>query len=252
MFVVAGGTGRLGSRVVALLETHGANVHALSRHADGDLRDIADHVLDGVSDVVSCVTGFPGQSPSSVDRDGNIALIDAATRAGCAVVLVSVLGAAPHSPMELFRMKYAAEEHLRRSGAPWTIVRPDAFEETWVEILEQTAGRRCRPVVFGRGDNPFAWTSVDAVAAEVVRAVLDPELRGLTVDVTGQEPRTLEQLAREVMMAHGWPGDPRHVPRAALHLMALLPGRPGRMARASLAMDVLTTGPTRGPVTLTR
>ena len=77
----------------------------------------------------------------------------------------------------LFRIKYAAEEHLRRSGAQWTIIRPDAFEETWVQILEQTAGRRGRPIVFGRGDNPFAWTTVDAVAAQVVRAVLEPELR---------------------------------------------------------------------------
>ncbi|MEO5654058.1 MAG: NAD(P)H-binding protein, partial [Marmoricola sp.] len=157
MFLVAGGTGRLGSRVVDLLETRGAAVHALSRHADGDLRDVADHALAGVSVAVSCVTGFPRQAPEAVDRDGNIALIDAAARAGADVVLVSVLGAAPDSPMQLFRMKYAAEEHLRRSGVGWTIIRPDAFEETWVEILEQTAGRRCRPVVFGRGDNPFAW-----------------------------------------------------------------------------------------------
>ena len=241
MFLVAGGTGRLGSRVVDLLGTRGATVHALSRHADGDLRDISDHALAGVSVAVSCITGFPRQSPEGVDRDGNIAFIDAAARAGAAVVLVSVLGAAPHSPMHLFRMKYAAEEHLRRSGVPWTIIRPDAFEETWVEILEQTAGRRCRPVVFGRGDNPFAWTPVDQVAAQVVRAVLDPELRGQTIDVTGPDPRTLEQLARSVMLAHGWQGEPRHVPRSVLHLMALLPGQPGRMAKASLAMDVLTS-----------
>ncbi|MEJ7775755.1 MAG: NAD(P)H-binding protein [Nocardioidaceae bacterium] len=240
MFLVAGGTGRLGSRVVDLLQTSGATVRALSRHADGDLRNIGDHALAEVSVAVSCVTGFPRQAPAGVDRDGNIAFIDAAARAGAAVVLVSVLGASAHSPMQLFRMKYAAEEYLRRSEAPWTIIRPDAFEETWVEILEQTAGRRCRPVVFGRGDNPFAWTPVEEVAAQVVRAVLDPELRGRTIDVTGPDPRTLQQLARGVMLVHGWQGEPRHVPRAALHLMALLPGQPGRMAKASLAMDVLT------------
>ena len=241
MFLVAGGTGRLGSRVVDLLEAGGASVRALSRHVDGDLRDISDQALAGVSVAVSCVTGFPRQAPAGVDLAGNVALIDAATRAGAAVVLVSVLGASPQSPMQLFRIKYAAEEHLRRSGAPWTIIRPDAFEESWVQILEQTAGRRGRPIVFGRGDNPFAWTTVDAVAAQVARAVLEPELRGQTIDVTGPHPRTLEQLARGVMLAHGWQGDPRHVPRAALHLMALLPGQPGRMAKASLAMDVLTT-----------
>jgi len=66
--------------------------------------------------------------------------------------------------------------------------------------------RGARPVVFGRGDNPFAWTPVDEVAAEVVRAVLDPELRGQTIDVTGPDPRTLEQLARGVMLASGVAG----------------------------------------------
>lgn len=240
MFLVAGGTGRLGSRVVGQLTTRGATVRALSRRTDGDLRDIVEDDLSGVSVAISCVTGFPRHAPADVDRDGNIALIDAAARVGAAVVLVSVLGASPHSPMHLFRMKYAAEEHLRRSGAPWTIIRPDAFEETWVEILEQTAGRHHRPVVFGRGNNPFAWTPVGQVATQVVRAVLDAELRGQIINVVGPDPRTLEQLARAVMLTHGWPGEPRHVPRAALHLIALAPGRPGRMAKASLAMDVLT------------
>ena len=87
------------------------------------------------------------------------------------------------------------------------------------------AGRRCRPVVFGRGANEIAWTPVDEVAAQGVRAVLDPELRGQTIDVAGSDPRTLEQLARGVMQDHGWQGEPRHVPRAALHLMALVPGQ---------------------------
>ena len=219
----------------------GARVRALSRRVDGDLRDITDETLAGASVVVSCVTGFPRQAPADVDLKGNVALIDAAARAGAAVVLVSVLGASPQSPMELFRIKYAAEEHLRRSGIPWTIIRPDAFEETWVQILEQTAGRRGRPVIFGHGDKPFAWTPVDTVATQVVRATLEPDLRGRTIDVTGPEPRTLDQLARGVMSAHGWEGEPRHVPRAALRLAALLPGQPGRMAKASLAMDVLTT-----------
>lgn len=247
MFLVAGGSGRLGSRVVDLLQRRGETVHTLSRHADGDLREITEHALAGISVAISCVTGFPRQAPAAVDRDGNIAFIDAAARAGAEVVLVSVLGAAAHSPMPLFRMKYAAEEHLRRSATPWTIIRPDAFEETWVEILEQTAGRRNRPVVFGRGDRPFAWAPVDAVAAQVVRAALDPQLRGQTIAVKGPDPRTLEQLARGVMHERGWDGEPRHVPRTALHLMALIPGQPGRMAKAALAMDVLPT-PTPGPI----
>ncbi len=241
MILVAGGTGRLGSLVVERLEAKGMRVRALSHHGDGDLRRITDESLDGVSVVISTVTGFPTQPPKDVDRDGNVALIDAAERVGADVVLVSVFGASTDSPMELFRMKHAAEEHLRRSRSAWTIIRPDAFEETWVEILEQTAGRRQRPLVFGRGDNPFAWVSVKTVAAEVVRAVTDPSMRGRTIDVRGPQQRTLDQLARRVMSDHGWEGDPRHIPRALLHLMSLAPGKQGRLAHASLAMDIVKT-----------
>ena len=241
MILVAGGTGRLGSLVVARLEAAGERVRVLSHAGDGDLRQITNDSLEGVSVVISAVTGFPTQPPADVDRDGNVALIDAAERMGADVVLVSVLGASADSPMELFRMKHAAEEHLQRSRCSWTIVRPDAFEETWVEILEQTAGRRHRPMVFGRGDNPFAWVSVHTAAAEVVRAATDPSMRGCTLDVRGQQQRTLDQLARRVMAEHGWEGVPRHVPRAILHLMSLAPGKQGRMAHASLAMDVVPT-----------
>jgi NADH dehydrogenase len=241
MILVAGGTGRLGSLVVERLEAEGARVRALSHARDGDLRQITNEDLDGVSVVVSAVTGFPTQPPADVDRDGNVALINAAEQAGADVVLVSVLGASADSPMELFRMKHAAEAHLRRSRCLWTIVRPDAFEETWVEILEQTAGRRHRPLVFGRGDNPFAWVSVRAVAAEVARAATDPSMRGHTLDVRGPQRRTLDQLAVRVMEAHGWEGDPRHIPRAILHLMSLAPGKQGRLAHASLAMDIVRT-----------
>lgn len=241
MILVAGGTGRLGSLVVEGLEAHGVRVRTLSHHRDGDLRRITDESLDGVSTVVSTVTGFPTQPPSNVDRDGNVALIDAAERTGADVVLVSVFGASADSPMELFRMKHAAEEHLRQSRSSWTIIRPDAFEETWVEILEQTAGKRGRPLVFGRGDNPYAWVSARKVAAEVVRAATDPSTRGCTLDVRGPQPRTLEQLARQVMSDHDWQGDPRHIPRAVLHLLSLAPGKPGRMAHASLSMDTLPT-----------
>ena len=238
MIVVAGGTGRLGARVVRRLRADGHAVEAWGRR-DGDLREVTADRLVGADAVVSAVTGFPDQSPAGVDWDGNRALIDAANHVGAHVVLVSVLGAAPDSPMRLFRAKHSAEEHLRRAGGSWTIVRPDAFLETWVDILEQTAGRSKRPLVFGRGDNPFAWVPVDDVAAVVATAATDRGLRGRTIQVEGPERLTLEELATRVMRDHGWTGTPRKVPRAILHVLAMLPGQQGRMAQASLAMDVL-------------
>ena len=156
MILVAGGTGRLGRLLVRRLVDGGNSVRVLTRDPSaamdlvdagvelvpGDVRDPATlgSALSGVSTVVSAVHGLVGSggvTPASVDRDGNRNLIDAAgaARPPAEVVLVSTVGASPDHPMELFRMKWAAEEQLRASGLPWTIVRSNALVETWVELL---------------------------------------------------------------------------------------------------------------------
>jgi len=264
MILVVGGTGRLGVRVVDRLCRRGLGVRVLSRGRTpltgqlgdevevvrGDVRDPASlrEPMAGVDAVVSCVQGFAGPggiTPESVDRDGNIHLIDAAESVGADVVMVSVMGASAGSPMELMRMKFAAEQRLRASSSGWTMIRPDAFAETWVDVLEQTAGRSGRPLVFGRGNNPISWVSVEDVAALVERAVVDPALRGRVLEICGPEPATLTRLAEMVMARHERAGQPRRVPRPLLHGMAYSVGRVrpaiGRQARAALAMDRLPT-----------
>lgn len=141
MIAVAGGTGRLGTQLVTRLGDRGLDVRVLTRDARAryisdlateivtcDVRDRAsmEPAVRGATTVVSAVHGFAGPgrvSPASVDRDGNANLVDAAAAAGADVVLMSVVGASPDHPMELFSAKYAAEQHLRASGARWTIVR---------------------------------------------------------------------------------------------------------------------------------
>ena len=163
MIAVAGGTGRLGTRVVRRLAAAGREVRVLTRDpmraqhlSEGaaevvtcDVRDRANvqAALQGVTVAVSAVHGFAGPgrvSPSSVDRDGNANLVDTAAEVGAEVVMLSVVGASAQHPMELFRAKHAAEAHLRASGVRWTIVRATAFVELWAEIMT-------KPIVFGRG-----------------------------------------------------------------------------------------------------
>jgi len=200
--------------------------------------------MAGVETVVSAVqglTGSGGNSPESVDNNGNASLFDAAAAHGAAVVLMSVVGASADSPMELFRMKHAAEQRLRASRIPWTIVRATAFLETWITLLEQTASRSGRPLVFGRGDNPINFVSATDVAALLERAATDASTRGATLEIGGPENLSLNQLAAAIQNAAGRVAPPRHVPRAALRTMALVlkPMKPtvARMARAALVMD---------------
>ena len=258
--LVAGGTGRLGTLVVTALAARGMNVRVLTRELHraahlagvcvdivaGDVRDPASlaAAVAGVDVVVSAVHGFAGPggvTPASVDRDGNVHLIAAARAVGAEVVLMSVVGAAPDSPLELFRMKHAAETALAASGVPATIVRATAFFELWIELLSSTAGRSNRPLVFGRGQNPINFVSVRDVAALVDHVVTDHASRGQTLQIGGPDNLTLDQLARMVAANRGEATTPRHVPRAALHAMAATVGRIrpelGRQARAALVMD---------------
>ena len=197
---------------------------------------------DVVVSAIQGLTGPRGVTPATIDYQGNINLIDAARAAGrLSFVLMSVAGAAADSPMELFRMKHAAEEHLRETGADWTIVRATAFLELWIDVLTSTAARSGRPVVFGRGNNPINFVSVIDVAALVEHAVTDPATRGRILEIGGPGNLTFNQLAAAIQAAAGRTGTPRHVPRPALRFMAGTVGRIkpelGRQARAALLMD---------------
>src|SRR6185436_8322533 len=159
-------------------------------------------------------------SPASVDRDGNRNLVNAAAAAHAGVVLMSIVGASADHPIELFRMKHAAEEQLRASGAPWTIVRATAFAEFWLDLLDQTAGASGRPVIFGRGSNPINFVSVVDVAALAERAAIDPSLRGATLEIGGPQNVSFNGLAAVLQSASGRAAPPRHVPRPLLRLLA--------------------------------
>jgi uncharacterized protein YbjT (DUF2867 family) len=245
MILVAGGTGRLGTLVVERLVLRGLDVRVVTRDplrarhlvgrasevVTGDVRDRAsiDRAMTGIATVVSCVHGFAGPgrvTPASVDRAGNAHVVDAATAVGADVVLMSAVGATATSPMELFRAKYDAEQYLRAGATPWTIVRASTFVELWAEIM-------AKPIVFGRGDNPINFVSVHDVAAVVERAVIDTSWRGQVLEVGGPQNLTFNELAAILQDVRGRSDKVRHIPRAALRVMAPLARKP----RAALTMD---------------
>ncbi len=247
MIAVAGGTGRLGSRVVKRLAAAGLEVRVLTRDparaqhlsefaaevvtCDVRRRSSMQSALQGATLVVSAVHGFAGPghvSPASVDRDGNANLVDAAAEVGAEVVMLSVVGASAEHPMELFRAKHAAEAHLRASGVRWTIVRATAFVELWAAIMT-------KPIVFGRGENPINFVSVEDVTAVVEQAVIDTGLRGEVIEVGGPQNLTFNQLAIVLQNVRGRPAKVRHVPRGILRAFAPL----ARQPRAAVAMDTI-------------
>lgn len=273
MILVSGGTGLLGSQIVRRLLEVGEPVRVMTRQSEradhlralgadvvvADLREppTLAAAVDGVDLVIAAAHGFAGTDaagPDAVDRDGNAALIAAATAAGVRrIVLLSGHGASADSPMALFRAKHHAEETLRRSGLSWTIIRPTSFMETWLGLVGDPLVEHGRTQIFGRGRNPINFVSIQDVAALTVAAALHG-VDGEVIDAAGPENVTFDDFAATALDASGRTGDAkvRHVPRAMLRTMTTVLGpiRPviAGQIRAALAMDTLDmTAPLGGP-----
>ena len=257
MILIAGGTGRLGRILAARFAGGGESVRILSRspaaraqrHAQfvaGDVRDLdaVDRAVTGARLVISAMSAFGmrGVSPRQVDLEGNANLVAAAERHGVGhFVLVSMRGASPQHPMELARLKYQAEEELKRSRLSWTILRPSSFTETFQQVLCVPLVAHGKTVVFGQARNPVNFVSVHDVATFVERACADPALRGETLDIGGPENLSLVQFVAAFASATGAAGPVNHIPRPLMRLLSVVvrPFNPtfARMVHAGVVMD---------------
>jgi uncharacterized protein YbjT (DUF2867 family) len=261
MILIAGGTGTLGTRVVRMLTAHGLRVRVLTRDpgrarhlkgvlveiVEGDVRDLpsVERAMDGVLTVVSAIQGFQGPgnvSPRTVDYEGNSNLIRAAREAEASrFILVSVFGAAPHSPMELCRMKYLAEQELQVSGLAWTIIRSTPLMETWFKVVGEPLVKSGKSRIFGRGTNPVNFVSADDVACFVELAVARPSMERKSIDVGGPENISMRRFVETFQTVTGTAGSVSYVPLPMMRVMATVmrPINPAlaRVIQAGVIMD---------------
>jgi uncharacterized protein YbjT (DUF2867 family) len=122
-------------------------------------------------------------------------------------------------------------------------VRATAFMETWGTIMAQPLQASGKILVFGRRDNPVNFVSATDVAALVSHAATAPGLRGQMLELGGPGNLTFNQVAALLKETTRRPATVRHIPRPALHAMAMTTAmvKPAlaRMARAALAMDTI-------------
>jgi uncharacterized protein YbjT (DUF2867 family) len=261
MLLIAGGTGVLGTRVVRLRTARGLAVRILTRdpararHLEGELVEVVpgdvreahslERAMEGVQTVISAIQGFQGPghtSPRTVDYEGNSKLIQAARGAGARhFILISIHGAAPNSTMELFRMKYLAQQELQASGLAWTIIRPTAMMETWLTVVGEPLLKRGKTRIFGRGVNFLNFVSADDVAQFVALAVVDPSMQGRLVDVGGPENLSMRRFVAIFQAVMGTAGSVSHVPLPMMRMLwvVMRPVKPAlaRLIQAGVAMD---------------
>jgi uncharacterized protein YbjT (DUF2867 family) len=196
--------------------------------AEGDVRDAVavQRAMAGARTVVSAIQGFActkDGSPATIDRDGNHNLILAAREASVEhFVLVSVKGASPDHQLRLVRVKYAAEQDLRASRLPWTIIQPASYMETWCEVLGRPLLEKGKTRVFGRGRNPINWVSATDVAQFVVMATQDVAVQGAVIEVGGPENLTMRAFVDVFRKETGSGSTVGYVPPVAMRLAAVV------------------------------
>ena len=149
--LVAGATGNTGKRVVSELLDRGHTPIALVRESSdtsalptdvalrkGDLTNLSDDICRGCEAVVFAA-GSGGDTDdemtTKVDRDGAKSLIDIAAHAGLSrFVMLSSAGAgnpetADCDMRHYMQAKHDADEHLKASSLPYTIIRPVALTD---------------------------------------------------------------------------------------------------------------------------
>jgi uncharacterized protein YbjT (DUF2867 family) len=170
--VVVGATGQVGEEVCRRFRARGEEVRALVR-ATSDPE--AKARLEALG--VDC-------------RDGQVAVVDAAERAGIErVVFISFPEAVRDHPFQ--QAKRAVERRLRAAGLEHVILHPEKFMDVWfTPPLGFDLDGRVR--LYGGGEAPQAWVAAADVAEVAVQAVRLPGLRNETVQFGG--PEALSQL----------------------------------------------------------
>lgn len=242
--LLCGATGDLGGRIAVRLADRGIPFRALVRpHADtaalrssgvelsvGDLTDPAslDRALAGVRTVVTTANGMgrlagaTDVSIDRVDRDGNAALVRAAQAAGVdRFVFVSAQGmtGAVVALVPLFAAKRATERLLRATALRSVVVRPAAFQETWLAPQSGIWPEQRLAVVLGRGRTPVPYVAEDDVAEACVRLATMDDPPG-EVDLGGPEALTRHEVVDAFERALGERFRRVVVPRRALSLGA--------------------------------
>ncbi|WP_395365629.1 SDR family oxidoreductase [Streptomyces sp. YH02] len=199
---VIGGTGLIGSQVVALLQKAGHDVVPASLSSGVDLLTGAglDEALAGAHTVVN-VSNSPTFDEQSLDffrtTVGN--LLGAGERAGVRhQVALSIVGVDQVPALDYYRAKTLQEDLLRDGPTPYSIVRATQFFEFMDAVMSWTAtdGEVRLPATLLR---PIASADVSAALADV--AVGEP-LNG-TLDVAGPDALTLDEIGRITLAARG-------------------------------------------------
>ena len=207
MNLIVGATGLVGSEICRKLRSKGEAVRALVRPTaasakleelrnigvtlvHGDLKEPRSlrAACDGVSTILSTASSSlsrqAGDSIESVDRDGQLSLIDSAKDRGVRrFIYVSFPPMATDFPLQ--RAKRAVEQRLVSSGMEYTILQPTFFTEVWLSPALGFDIGAAKARIYGNGEGRVSWISYADVAEFAVQAIENQAARNAALPLGG-------------------------------------------------------------------
>ncbi len=257
MILVVGGTGFVGSNLIRRMRGSGLPVRAVVRDpgkaqalADAGVEAVPGNLADRASlekaaagverviHLVGIIQEAPGVTFDAVHVEGTRNLIEASKKAGARHFLyLSALGTRPGAKSKYHRTKWQAEELVRASGIPYTILRPsliygpgDQFTLRLAEIIRQSP---FLPVV-GSGRSKIQPIAVEDVVSCIVKAVTSDAFLNEMYEIGGPEQLTYEEVTRAIAAAMG-------IRRPAIHMPMLFMRPAARMLETMLPKPPVTT-----------
>lgn len=230
MILVVGATGMLGGLITQRLLANGKEVRILVRenspaeamalqnmatspkklidggakpfYADLKDSDSLNWACDGIDTVITSANSAMrsgDDNVETVDRQGNLNLIEAAKVAGVnQFIFTSFLGADLNNPVPLFRAKAETEKALADSGLAYTILAPNFYFESWIGMVVGIPLQAHQPITLvGDGKRAHSLISLGDVAAYAEAAVGHPEAVNQRLALGGPEPLTWRGIVAE-------------------------------------------------------
>ena len=131
-----------------------------------------------------------GDNLETVDRQGQLNLVEAAEQAGVRHVIYVSFSGNNDQVFPLSEAKRFIEKRLQSGRVKYTIVRPSFFMEVWLSPILgfDPAGGHVR--IFGTGDQPISMVSVPDVAAYVAGCVDNSAAENQVIELGGPAPTT--------------------------------------------------------------
>lgn len=204
MILLTGATGKTGGETAKALAAKGVKIRALVRNAEkaaslkaagielaiGDASDAAS-VQKALADVDRLLVLLPN-SQQQLDLEKQ--LVDQAKKAGVRhIVKMSSMEAMASATTPIPKIHWASEEHIRKSGLAWTMVKPNFFMQNLLASARSIKENGSFSLPMGTGKTAMSDTrDIGAVTAE---ALSGKGHEGKSYEITGPQLLTFGQVA---------------------------------------------------------